>query len=753
MPNGATARSDDSPPSPESPGGRFAELRSLLVGPEQRQLRALQTRLDDPAVHARDISRVLPAAVELRSNDPSFKRALAPTIEETIAASVRRNPKPLADALFPIIGPAIRKAIAATLSGMLESLNTTLEHSLSWRSLRWRLDARRTGRSFAEVVLLNTLVYRVEQVFLIDRPSGLLLHHLSTRGTEAQDADMVSGMLTAIRDFVQDSFRVSAEEGLQTLKVGELSVWIEQGPHALLAAVIRGNAPPALRATMQQTLERMHAVYFDVLASFDGDASKLEGARPMLEDCVQQQYRTREGRFGPSPLLRAVAAILIVFLGVWAAVAIRARSRWNGYVAALAAEPGVVVVSTGSEDGKYLVSGMRDPLARDPSSLLSAHRLSQDRVVGRWQLYQALEPSLVLARAERAIKPPPTVTLRYSDGVLSAAGSASPEWIDAASRVAPALPGVTRFDAADVGEAAVRALIGDIGQRAPVFVKGSVNFTAAGEQLMREQVARLRSLEAIGRVLDRRFEVALVGQADADGLPDANLPLSEQRASRVLAVLKLEPFRARRVHRVRHWQSRRRSVCTRGRQAAQSTCLVPRHGSRKRSPIISPMLQKKICMLGGFGVGKTSLVSRFVSSMFSENYLTTVGVKVDKKTVELDSREMTMMLWDIYGQDDFQSVRESYLRGASGYLLVADGTRHATVDTAAALHQKAQSVVGAVPFLLLLNKADLASQWQIDERALWKLVDQGWRVVKTSAKTGTGVDDAFAKLARDMAAV
>jgi small GTP-binding protein len=165
------------------------------------------------------------------------------------------------------------------------------------------------------------------------------------------------------------------------------------------------------------------------------------------------------------------------------------------------------------------------------------------------------------------------------------------------------------------------------------------------------------------------------------------------------------------------------------------------------------MLQKKICMLGGFGVGKTSLVSRFVSSIFSDKYLTTVGVKIDKKTVAVDSGEMTMMVWDIYGQDEFQTVRESYLRGASGYLLVADGTRHATLDTAAALKQKAESVVGTVPFLLLLNKSDLDSEWQIDERALWKLVEQGWRVVKTSAKTGAGVDDAFAKLARDMAAV
>jgi small GTP-binding protein len=164
------------------------------------------------------------------------------------------------------------------------------------------------------------------------------------------------------------------------------------------------------------------------------------------------------------------------------------------------------------------------------------------------------------------------------------------------------------------------------------------------------------------------------------------------------------------------------------------------------------MLQKKICMLGAFGVGKTSLVSRFVTSIFSDKYLTTVGVKINKKTVPLGSEEMTLIVWDIYGQDEFQTVRESYLRGASGYLLVADGTRHGTLETAAALQRKAESVVGPVPFLLLLNKADLDREWQVDERALVKHVDRGWRVVKTSAKTGAGVDDAFTNLARQMAA-
>ena len=160
------------------------------------------------------------------------------------------------------------------------------------------------------------------------------------------------------------------------------------------------------------------------------------------------------------------------------------------------------------------------------------------------------------------------------------------------------------------------------------------------------------------------------------------------------------------------------------------------------------MIQKKICMLGAFAVGKTSLVSRYVSSVFSDKYHSTVGVKVDKKQVSVNGHDMTLMLWDIAGQDDFQTVQHAQLRGMAGYLLVVDGTRHSTLEMARQLHVKASEAVGDVPFILLLNKADLAAEWEIDEPLIIKLASQGWRIIRTSAKTGDGVEAAFEQLAR-----
>jgi hypothetical protein len=158
-------------------------------------------------------------------------------------------------------------------------------------------------------------------------------------------------------------------------------------------------------------------------------------------------------------------------------------------------------------------------------------------------------------------------------------------------------------------------------------------------------------------------------------------------------------------------------------------------------------LQKKICMLGAFSVGKTSLVKRYVQSVFSETYLTTVGVKIDKKTVELPGRSLNLILWDLAGEDDVNALRMSYLRGAAGYVLVADGTRPATLDVAVSLRGRVEADYGPLPFVILLNKNDLLAQWAVPDAEIAALREGGWWVRTSSARTGEGVEDAFLDLA------
>ncbi|RUT09116.1 GTP-binding protein [Dulcicalothrix desertica PCC 7102] len=162
------------------------------------------------------------------------------------------------------------------------------------------------------------------------------------------------------------------------------------------------------------------------------------------------------------------------------------------------------------------------------------------------------------------------------------------------------------------------------------------------------------------------------------------------------------------------------------------------------------MLQKKVCMVGSFATGKTSLIARFVHSIFSEKYQTTVGVKIDKKTVNYNDKELNLILWDLYGEDEFQKVRMSYLRGSSAYLLVVDGTRRSTLEKAFNLQVKVEETIGKVPFILVMNKSDLSDEWEIDIDEINDLTQRGWNIVKTSAKTGRGVEEVFQTITKKM---
>jgi len=159
------------------------------------------------------------------------------------------------------------------------------------------------------------------------------------------------------------------------------------------------------------------------------------------------------------------------------------------------------------------------------------------------------------------------------------------------------------------------------------------------------------------------------------------------------------------------------------------------------------MMQKKICLLGAFGVGKTSLTRRFVDSIFSDTYLTTVGVKIDKKQLDVGATPVSLLIWDIAGEDDVSAVRTSYLRGAAGYLLVVDVTRAQTLDVAQSIRERVAREIGDIPFLCLLNKTDVV-EWDIPTGRIDELQAAGWNVLHTSAKTGAGVESAFSDLAQ-----
>ena len=388
------------PASAEADGpDQLDALRRLLLAPEQHRIEELDRRLEDREIRTADVAQVLPEAVRRSASDgPDLGRSLAPLIDAGLREAVRRDPKLIVDVVYPVLGPIIRKSVANSIRGTIESLNRVVEHSFTWRGLKWRIEAMRTGESVAEVALRHSLIYRVEQVFLIHRETGLPLETVAI-SEEARDEELVTGMLTAIQDFVRDSFSVEQSQELDRLEVGDFQVWIERGPRAVLAAVIRGSAPRRLRTKLADALGSIHAAFGDRLASFDGDAAPFESARPDLEDCLDQE--TQAPRKGVSPLLLAIAALLPIALGTWLFSDYQERRRWREFVSSLGAEPGLVLVEQGTRDGRRFVSVMQDPLARDAGEILAASEVEPPGVTIQSRPYLSLDPALVATRARQ----------------------------------------------------------------------------------------------------------------------------------------------------------------------------------------------------------------------------------------------------------------------------------------------------------------------------------------------------------------
>ena len=380
-------------PAPVSPD-ELGQLRNLLVGPELEQFAQMEARVADPARRAVDLAQVLPDAIRNAKAKP-LREALEPVFEKAFSSSVRKNPRELADAISPIMGPAIRRSITAAIRDFAEALNQIVEKSASLRAIKWRIESIITGKPFTEILLARSLLYSVEQVFLIHRKSGLLLQHVAAKDSVLKDADMISGMLTAIQDFLSDSFSQGGQD-LETVDTGRFKLWLTYSPKVLLVAAVSGTAPAELRQVFRRALDQIDELLANEIASFkQDDLSVFEPARPILEACLLGQAapeKRKKARLWP---YFAALAVIVVALIAWREYT---QAKWDRYFEALKHRQGIVV--TGIEKGGpgWVVSGLKDPLAKEPTELLAAEKLDPRRVAYAWSPYLSLNTPFALKR-------------------------------------------------------------------------------------------------------------------------------------------------------------------------------------------------------------------------------------------------------------------------------------------------------------------------------------------------------------------
>ena len=536
-------------------------LRRLLFARESALLESLQKRLDDPHTHAREVGEVLAEALLLRSRkDDRLAKALEPTVEDILKTALRKNPLDFAGVLFPLMGPAIRRSIAEAFRSMLESLSKSLEMSFSWKGLRWRWEALRSGKSFSEVVLLNTLVYRVEQVFFIHAETGLVLAHAVNEGIAGQDADLVSGMLTAIQDFVRDCFTGGGGD-LDSIRLGDFTIYMEKSPQAFLACAVRGTPPPDFRAGIQVNFEIMLMECADALASFNGDTAPFFSIHRRLEDCLAAHF-AGEDKHLPlwvKALPVAVVLALAAGLGWWRWGVAReveslaasrlfiqtqqaiAHGQMLRGVEVLRREPGILPVLVGRDVQKpWGISILRDDFARDPAAVLAENGFAPGDFVLSVTPYASFEPEVITRRVEDKIKPPSSVRMIFENGVLTLTGTAPMEWILLTRQEVSALPGIRSVDISGLSDPRseqLSALVREVEAVKIEFPLGGDMPIPADQPVLTKAVEDLVELEKLAGEMGIAAGVTIYGHADSSGSLKRNYELSQSRAKTLAAML------------------------------------------------------------------------------------------------------------------------------------------------------------------------------------------------------------------------
>ena len=400
------AKAPAAPPGSTNKGDdpvEFRLVRQLLVGPERRELETLKEglqRLDEGVIDR--FGKGLERAVEGlgAGGQSSLASQFRDAVEKAVQSSVTTDKTRLSQSLFPIMGSAIREYVGALFKGMIEDLNEMIRNTTSLRRLRWRAEAKLTGKPYSEYLLLKTLNYSVEEIFLIERDSGLLLCHVALDDEDDRDADLVSGMFSAIRSFAQDSFGDGGADGeeaeLGRLTFGNLEIVIEAGPRAIIAAAVDGTPPPQFRELLGEILEELHTRFPAALENSNGDQAESAAMAPVLEKAlIANKRETSSGTWR----VWAAAALLLGLLGLWWWNGVRESKRWEGLVNSLDAEPGIEMVTLGDAGGgRRIVRGMRDPLAATPSNLALLAGIGSDEVEFNFAPYHSLEPQFVAAR-------------------------------------------------------------------------------------------------------------------------------------------------------------------------------------------------------------------------------------------------------------------------------------------------------------------------------------------------------------------
>jgi outer membrane protein OmpA-like peptidoglycan-associated protein len=402
---------------------QLEQIRALILGKNNRII------LESIKKDARNIvGNVLTEALHDRQKkDGSVNKVLLPLIEDSVAHSVMHHSDKLVNSLYPLMGSLVRKSVTSFLADFMEKTNQLIDSSFTIKGLKWRIEAWQAGVNFSQYVASQTFSYRVEHVLLIHRETGLLLNFVDLGKASKGDADLISSMLTAINDFVGDSFLDNdngLKEQLQTVTTDNFNLLIKPGPSALIAAAVMGNPPHAISEQLQVTLEEIHRLYNDELNQFDGDNQSFANSEALLLDCLLSEQKKTESSTEKKPWFAWILVFIIAVIICLKTFQWWENERLTEKLMMLDNQPGIIVNKIYVHNDKQVeLDILRDPNAIGVSEWLQKQDLTIESLALVERQYYSLSPEILLVRAQQILAQYSQIQSNWQNEVLNLSGT------------------------------------------------------------------------------------------------------------------------------------------------------------------------------------------------------------------------------------------------------------------------------------------------------------------------------------------
>lgn len=532
---------------------QLEKVRTLLLGKEnsritksiQKDARSLVADVITEALHDR------------QKKDNSVNKVLQPFVEESVKQSVAHNSEQLVSSLYPLVGSLVRKSVAAFLSDFMEKTNQLLENSLTIKGLKWRFKARQSGVSYAQYAASQTFVYRVEHVFLIHRETGLLLNTVALEHESKSNADIVSAMLTAINDFVGDSF-LSDQEGqkeqLQSVSTENFNLLIKPGPSALVVAAVSGNPPQSISNQLQLTLENIHSLYFDELNRFNGDNEDFNSADNLLRDCLLSEQKEIVAKQKKTPWLAWLIVLLVVIYVGYQSFNWFKSAQLHEKIMQLDSQPGIIIKQLKIKQlDDITLDVLRDPDALNIHDWLKDNALNPAQLTITERNYHSLDQQILQQRAQRIVSAYPNISASWKNHSLMLTGT-----IDLIKteqlRNTLAIAGFTEGENLnteqlnlvsntpssthkEIKQQLFDQLVGRIASIQLNFSVASENITPQMQPSLQRLYLYIQQLTPIAKELNIDFGLLILGSSDNTGNKSTNNILSMKRANNTAEIL------------------------------------------------------------------------------------------------------------------------------------------------------------------------------------------------------------------------